>query len=99
VLEGTALLEMGVLLGVGELDGTGVLYRARVVGTCTAIVEYLEAAEDAAEDETEDAAGVLPAPEPTVAVPVEVMAEVVWVRATAPEYMVGPGTVYEAMEE
>jgi hypothetical protein len=99
VLEGTALLETGVLLGVGELEGTGVLYRARVVGTCTAMVEYLEAAEDAAEEAAEDTAGVLPAPEPTVAVPVEVIAEVVWVMATAPEYMVGPGTVYEEMDE
>lgn len=47
---------------------------ARVAGTCTAMVEHLEAAEEAT--------GVLPAPEPTVAVPVEVIAEVVWVMET-----------------
>jgi hypothetical protein len=91
LLLGTGVLGAGAVMKVeGELEGTGV-YWAFVVGTCTAMVEYLEAAAD-------EATGVLPAPEPTVAVPVAVMAEVVCVMETAPVYMAGPGTAYEAID-
>lgn len=88
---GTEVVGAGDVTKVeGELEGTGV-YWALVVGTCTATVEY---SEDAADEGT----GVLSAPEPTVAVPVAVMAEVDWVMETAPVYMAGPGTAYEAID-